>query len=245
VPPIDPVRAAKTLTSALRKTGDPARAEGERAYLKSDLRFFGTRVPDLRAAVKAFLREHPDLDRRALIGLVEALWSQPVFETRAAAVELLALRGDLLEARDMNLVERLLRDSHTWALVDGLAPGVAGPLFVRFPKELGSILDGWARDDDFWVRRASMLTLLVPLRRGEGDFDRFARYADAMLEEREFFIRKAIGWILREVSKQRPELVAGWLLPRAGRASGVTVREAVKYLSPKQRDAIMRAYRTK
>ena len=80
---------------------------------------------------------------------------------------------------------------------------MAGALVERFP-ELGSALDRWAKDADFWVRRSAILALLDPLRRGEGDFDRFSRYADAMLCEKEFFIRKAIGWTLREVSKRRP-----------------------------------------
>jgi len=91
-------------------------------------------------------------------------------------------------------------------------------------------LDRWARDPDFWVRRSAMLALLVPLRRGGGDFERFSRYADAMLDEREFFIRKAIGWVLRETSKRRPAMIAEWLAPRMRRASGVTLREALKYL---------------
>jgi 3-methyladenine DNA glycosylase AlkD len=64
-----------------------------------------------------------------------------------------------------------------------------------------------------------------------------------MLEEREFFIRKAIGWVLREASKRRPDLVYAWIAPRAGRASGVTIREAVKYLPSAQRDEILAAYR--
>ncbi len=62
-----------------------------------------------------------------------------------------------------------------------------------------------------------------------------------MLEEREFFIRKAIGWILRDTGRRRPDLVYEWLLPRAPRASGVTIREAVKYLAPDQRDAVLAA----
>ena len=98
-------------------------------------------------------------------------------------------------------------------------------------------------DGDFWVRRSAMLALLIPLRQGEGDFDRFGRYADGMLEEKEFFIRKAIGWVLREVSKKRPELVFDWIAPRTHRASGVTMREAVKYLPAAQRDALMAAYK--
>ena len=70
-----------------------------------------------------------------------------------------------------------------------------------------------------------------------------ARYADSMLEEREFFIRKAIGWVLREVSKKGPELVAEWLTPRTGRCSGVTFREAVKYLDPDDRERLTAAFR--
>jgi 3-methyladenine DNA glycosylase AlkD len=76
-----------------------------------------------------------------------------------------------------------------------------------------------------------------------GDFERFGRYADAMLSEREFFIRKAIGWVLRETAKQRPDRVYEWLLRRAGRASGVTVREAVKYLPMAQRESILASHR--
>lgn len=83
--------------------------------------------------------------------------------------------------------------------------------------------------------------LLVALRRGAGDFERFARYADAMLDEQEFFIRKAIGWVLRDTGRKRPDLVFDWLLPRAARASGVTVREAVKPLTDAQRAAILAA----
>jgi 3-methyladenine DNA glycosylase AlkD len=108
---------------------------------------------------------------------------------------------------------------------------VMGALTERHP-ELTAVLDRWAGDEDFWLRRSAMLALLVPLRRGEGDFGRFAGYADQMLEEKEFFIRKAIGWILRDTAKRRPEMVAAWLEPRAHRASGVTMREAVKPLPP-------------
>jgi 3-methyladenine DNA glycosylase AlkD len=112
---------------------------------------------------------------------------------------------------------------------------------VESDPPLAATLDRWAADDDFWIRRSALLALLPGLRRGAGDFDRFARYADGMLDEKEFFIRKAIGWVLRETAKKRPTLVFEWLLPRAARASGVTLREAVKPLSAQQRAAILAA----
>ena len=227
---------ADRIDAELRSAGTPERAAQEKRYLKSEFEHYGVTVWAIRRIVKEALPA--ELRRRELLEAVEALWARPVHECRMAAVELLTLRGELLEPVDLELVERLIRESKTWALVDGLAPSVAGPLVERNP-ELSARLDRWAADDDFWVRRSALLALLGPLRRGEGDFERFARYADTMLEEREFFIRKAIGWVLRETSKERPELVFDWFLPRAERASGVTTREAVTYLPEQERAEIL------
>jgi 3-methyladenine DNA glycosylase AlkD len=233
---------AAAIEAAIRGAGTPARAVSERAYLKIDLEFTGTAVPAARAIIQSWRREQPGLTRDLLTGVAAALWSRPVFDCRMAAVLLLADQRALLTAADVPLLERLLRDSGTWALVDSLAADVTGSLVERHP-ELTATLDRWSRDPDFWLRRSALLALLVPLRRGEGDFARFARYADQLLDEREFFIRKAIGWVLRETAKRRPDLVAAWLGPRIGRASGVTVREAVKPLPPGQRAELLAAYR--
>jgi 3-methyladenine DNA glycosylase AlkD len=79
--------------------------------------------------------------------------------------------------------------------------------------------------------------------RGGAPLEPFLRRADAMLDEKEFFIRKAIGWVLREIGKERPAEVAAWLAPRTARASGVTMREAVRWLPASDRDRLMTAYR--
>ncbi len=238
----EPRAIANRIAADLRRMGSPERAAGAKSYLKSNLVFLGADTAALRATVKAVLKEHPSLDRIALLALAEECWRRGVFELRAAAVEMVIARHALLRAEDLGLIERLIRDSHTWALVDALSVSVAGPLVVRHPR-LTRSLDRWARDADFWVRRAALLALLLPLRRGGGDFERFSRYAEVMLDEREFFIRKAIGWVLREVAKKRPELVDAWLAPRTDRVSGVTLREAVRYLPESRRREFLAAYR--
>jgi 3-methyladenine DNA glycosylase AlkD len=237
---VDAAGWAEQIDAGLRAAGSPERAERERAYLKSVREHYGTRVPDVRAVAKRFRAAHRDLGHDELLALAGALWAPQVHERRLVTVELLVLYGDRLGPGDLAVVERLLREAGTWAVLDPLAATVAGRLAERHP-ELGAVLDRWAVDADFWIRRSALLALLGPLRRGEGDFGRFARYADGMLEEKEFFVRKAIGWVLRETGKKRPDLVYGWLLPRAARASGVTIREAVKPLPPDQRAAILAA----
>ena len=227
------------IDAGLRERAVPERAAGEKAYLKSALDHYGTSVPAVRAAVLEVIRPL-DLIHDDVVALVEQLWAAPVHERRQAAVEVLQAHVGDLRADDIALLERLLRESRTWALVDSLAASVVGPLVEREPT-LAATLDRWATDGDFWIRRSAMLALLLALRRGEGDFERFGRYADAMLDEKEFFIRKAIGWVLRDTARKRPDLVFGWLLPRASRASGVTLREAIKPLDEDQRAAILAA----
>jgi 3-methyladenine DNA glycosylase AlkD len=235
---------AAQIERELRAAGSPSRAASTQNYLKSSLDFAGTPVPAIRAIVTSWRRAHPDLTTRRLTELTAALWDGPIFECRLAAVILLTDRRQLLGVADAPLVERLLRMSGTWALVDGLAADVMGSLVERFP-ELLDTLDRWAADEDFWMRRSAMLALLVPLRRGDlRDWPRFSGYADAMLGDREFFVRKAIGWVLREVAKQHPGVVADWLAPRVQRASGVTVREAVRWLPAAPREALLVSRKT-
>jgi 3-methyladenine DNA glycosylase AlkD len=232
---------AAAIDVELHRHRNPERAPAEKAYLKSDLEFLGVGLPAMRQIVRTVKREHAGLDGLGLAALVGILWKRRQFEQRMMAVPLLEAFQPLLRPADMKLLERLIRESKTWAFVDELAIAIVGPLIERSP-ELLRVLDRWATDDDFWLRRSAMLALLRPLRRGDGDFARFARYAEGMLNEREFFIRKSIGWVLRETAKKRPDLVYQWLLPRCAVASGVTVREAVKYLSSRQRADVLAAY---
>jgi len=228
------------IDAELRQRGTAQRAENEKAYLKSELEHYGTTMPAIRSVAKSFKARYAGLDHDGLVALVRALWSAPVHERRMAAVEILELNVACLGPDDIADLEGLLREARTWAFVDPLAASIVGPLVERHPG-LNAELDRWAKDADFWLRRSALLALLGGLRRGEGDFERFSRYADSMLEEKEFFVRKAIGWVLRETGKKRPDMVFEWMLPRAGRASGVTLREAVKPLSEKQRAAVLTA----
>ena len=235
--PVDVAKLSRAIETELKSSGSRERAAGEKRYLKSDMDFLGATLADIRRVARQAAR---GLDRDAALRLAEKLWSAPTFERRMAAALILELHADDLRSADLKLIERLIRQSRTWALVDVLSGDVVGEIGLHL--RIRRTLDRWSRDDDFWVRRSSLLAELSPLKHG-APFEPFARRADAMLDETEFFIRKAIGWVLRETSKKRPDEVYRWIAPRTHRASGVTMREAVKYLDATRAERLMRAYK--
>jgi 3-methyladenine DNA glycosylase AlkD len=236
-PPYDGEDPSRSWIAALRAAGDPRRAGQEKRYLKSDLEHYGVPVPTVRALVNSAVKADPRLVRADLIALVRSLWAPPVHECRLAAALLLDGYADRLAPRDTDLLEELIRQAGTWALVDVLAGSVAGRLLLRHP-EVEAAYRRWARGEDQWVRRSGVLAFLLAVRQ-DAHVDRYlpvvTAIADPLLDDRRFFVRKAIGWVLREAGKRRPDAVFAWLEPRAARASGVTLREAVRYLSEEQR----------
>ncbi len=232
---MDIVATATKLEAELQLTASAERAVNEKRYLKSELHHLGVNVPTIRKTARAFARENQGIAKSDLLQLLGELWSRDIYELRKLAVNILASKIDVLDHSDFDSIESLLRNSHTWALIDDLAMNVVSPVLEKDAYAHVTRLR-WAQDDNFWVRRTAMLALLPGLGRSTLGWDEFAEYAESMLDEEEFFIRKAIGWVLREVSKHSPELVAAWLEPRAARASTVTMREATKYLPDQHRE---------
>jgi len=168
---------------------------------------------------------------------VDELWSTDVFELRSAGVALLSRHAELLEERDLPWILGFVRRSKTWAHVDWLAADVIGGIVGESRTALKR-LPTWARDDNFWVRRTALLAQLRQLSHEAGDFKLFARLAAPLLGEREFFIRKAIGWVLREVSKKRPKLAYEFLRKHRDRVSRLSLLEGAKYLPAPNRKAL-------
>jgi 3-methyladenine DNA glycosylase AlkD len=232
---LDPL--LKELDDELRKVARPHRAAGEKAYLKSDLDFYGVMVPDYRRIAAEYAKARPDLDRKDLRVVSLAAFKSNVFDLRSVAVALLDRRRALLEERDLPWLLDLVDASRTWAHVDWIAVTVIGDVVGRHPASL-RWLPIWAKQQNFWVRRTAILAQLPQLKRGGGDWPLFTRIAAGMLHEKEFFIRKSIGWVLREVSKKHPKPVYDFIRQHKAEMSGLTLREGAKYISDAQRKTL-------
>jgi 3-methyladenine DNA glycosylase AlkD len=223
---------AASIHRQLAAQADPARAEGERAYLKDTHEHLGVAMAPGRKVALGWLRETgPDLD--AVLAVAEVLWRSEIYEDRRAAVELLVARADLLGPEHLDRLEAMVRGGRTWALVDPLAHTAAGTVLTNHPEVAEARVSAWSCDEgSFWVRRLGVLSLSRPVRAGVVPFSTFVTVADRLLEEKEFFIRKAIGWVLREIGRDDPASVERFCRRRMSRLSGVTWREARKPLPP-------------
>lgn len=214
--------------------GSPARAAQEKAYMKSALSFHGVNAATVRVACAEYV-DARTLDHDALVAAVEALYATTWFDLHSAAIGLLERRRALVGTDDAAWLIALVRRSACWAHVDWLATKIVPR---ALPQKPGKLLRAWARDDDFWVRRTALLAQLDALRAGDGDFALFEALAVPMLGEQEFFIRKAIGWVLRDTSKKRPTLVRDFVARHRDAMSGLTLREATRRLPPEMRAAL-------
>jgi 3-methyladenine DNA glycosylase AlkD len=229
------VEATHQIEAALGALADAQQAEGMRAYMLNQFEFLGIRAPVRRDALKALLKQPFTQDE--LLALAEALWSMPQREFHYTAVDLLAKQHARLSTKALPRLLKLVQRHSWWDTVDGLA-GVVGDILLAARSQDADVqrhADAWLLHKNLWVRRVALLHQLGW--RAQTDEERLFRYALALGGEKEFFIRKAIGWALRDYARTDPVAVGTFLDRHAQQLSGLTVREASKHLQRKQTGA--------
>lgn len=213
-----------SIRSALVDEGDLALAPAQQAYMKSALPFLGVRMPQVRAVTKRIARGTTDAE--ALRDAALTLWRDATHrEERYAACALMALRPVRARLDMLDVHEEMIRTGAWWDHVDDVSHRLTETLNAH-PSEMTPLLRGWSRDQDFWVRRASIISQLG--RRDATDRDLLTDVIEPNLADTEFFIRKAIGWALRELGKTDPDWVHAFV--EAHDLSPLSRREALKLL---------------
>jgi 3-methyladenine DNA glycosylase AlkD len=220
----------RDLRKALAAAAEPERAAPMQAYAKSDLPFLGvTAVPLRRVCREVF----GDLDlpgaaawRRAVLGL----WRDARFrEERYCAIELTGVRrfDRFQDLAALPMYEEMIVTGAWWDLVDGIAGHRLGLLLRRFPREMRKEMLAWSRSDDLWKRRSAILCQLT----FKKDTDLGLLYAviEPALGSKEFFLRKAIGWALRQLAWTDPKEVRRYVREHEKELSPLSRREALKH----------------
>ncbi len=217
------------LCQSLRAHANPERAFHEKRYLKSTDTFLGVSVPAGQAIARALRKSHPDLSSDEIRALAITLWHSEVHEERRLAVQLLDRYVKLLTRDDWPMLEDWARASGSWDLLDEIAAHLLASLAERYP-EFDVHFDTWVHDDNFWLRRAALVSHVVRLRHGSVTPARVRHLCTPLMTDPEYFIKKAVGWLLRECAVRDPEGTVAFLLPWKGRTARPVLREAVRKL---------------
>ncbi|MFJ5773753.1 DNA alkylation repair protein [Streptomyces sp. NPDC093094] len=213
------------LTDVYAAAADPERAVAMRAYMKDVAPFLGLTTPERRALSRTVVKGTPRPDETDLTALALRCWRLPEREYHYFAVDYLRRHVGRCSSGFLPVTRQLIATVSWWDTVDLLAAHVVGTLVAADPA-LTADMDAWIVDDDLWIARAA---LLHQLRRKEHtDTERLFSYCLRQSGHPDFFVRKAIGWALREYAKTDPEAVRGFLARERGRFAPLSVREALK-----------------
>ena len=217
------------LKIALEAAAEPGRAAPMQAYMRDQFIFLGVAAPQRRLAAKALLAGLKDVGADALLEHAQLLWQQPQREYQHVALDMLALHRRQLDFKHIPALLGLARQRAWWDSVDGMA-GIVGEVLLAERQRGGdghAHMDGALRHDDFWLRRIAMLHQLGW--RADTDAAWLFDAALALAHEDAFFIRKAIGWALRDYARHAPEAVMAFANAHRQQLSPLSYREALKH----------------
>lgn len=234
----------------LKAQGNPDRAEHEKKYLKSPFKFYGVSAGQIDAVIKDFKKNNKEIAFADLENICDTMWASGWHEQRSMAVRLWQKYPEHITIKLMPKLEKMLYESMNWDQVDEISAHLVGGVLEKDLEKGKKYLIKWSKDKNFWLRRASMLSQLVLLRNGRGDKELFFKLAEPMLNEGayskaefetkympekmgKFFIRKVIGWILRDMSRRHPEAIIPFVKKNKENMSGLTLREATRLLPEK------------
>jgi 3-methyladenine DNA glycosylase AlkD len=216
--------------TGLAELANPAKAPDMQQYMKSEMPFRGVQRPARKELATRLFAEHPLATKETWVRVIRELWHEAEYrEERYFALDLSAYRAyagwqtpDLVP-----LFEELIITGAWWDFVDEIANRRIGPFVRSHPKVLTPIMLQWSRDPDRWKRRTSIICQLAS--KQATDVELLTRCVEANIDDPDFFLRKGIGWALREFAKTEPGWVRAFVDTHPG-LSPLSRREATKHL---------------
>jgi 3-methyladenine DNA glycosylase AlkD len=222
------IAATRYAQRALAERADPSKATGMQAYMKTEMPFYGVQKPGREPIARQLGADFPPADRTEYVALVLGLWGLPHREEKYLALELARRHHAFVDSASLPLYRRLIVEGAWWDFVDEVATHLIRDLVLQEPEETWPEIDAWVDSADMWLRRSAIICQVGA--KDRTDSRRLFTYCEARMHEKEFFIRKAIGWALREYSRTAPDAVARFAGAHRAQLSALSYREATKHI---------------
>ena len=189
----------------LRSHGDKDRAKMQTAYMKNKFAFVGLTMKERRDLQKAFEKEHGSPSGENFRDIVYLLWNIDLRDCQMSALDIMVKSKKYYREEDIKLIEYCITQKSWWDTVDMLASHCAGSWFQKYPERIAEVTGKWMDSGNMWLQRTALLFQLKY--KADTDTALLSDYIVRLTSHEDFFIRKAIGWILREYGKTNPEWV--------------------------------------
>ena len=228
----DPIQAMqRALRLCLREFADPTKAAGMQRYMKSEMPYLGVQAPSMKKACRELWTAHPVYSQQGWIEAMLTLWREAEYrEERYAAINLASDKrySQYINLKALPCFEEMVVNGAWWDYVDAVASRILRALLKQHPSEMGSLMRDWAVCADIWKRRTAIICQLKS--KEETDVELLYDCIEPSIESSEFFLRKGIGWALREYAKTDLTSVIEYVTSNADRLSSLSKREAVRNL---------------
>jgi len=221
------------LKLALEKHADPTIAAGAKAYMRNSSEFYGLPSPLRRQLLHEFITKSGFLPYEHLEEMVYYAWEQPQREWQYIAMEIAGKSVKKADQSLINTAEWMIVHKSWWDTVDFIAPNIVGILFLQFHEIKMDYIEKWMQSGNLWLQRSCLLHQLRYNRTTDPDL--LFSLCERLSDHPDFFIRKAMGWALRQYSKSFPEAVTGFV--NTHKLSNLSRKEALKAVSKKNSEA--------
>lgn len=218
--------SADDLIAFFNSNANAALSPAMEKYMLGQFRFLGIKSPERKQLLRQFLQNHGYPDAAHLETFVKQLWQTPGRELQYATMEIASRKTFLKDSERIILIEWMITHESWWDTVDYIASNIAGVWFKLHPQEILPVTSRWMASGNIWLQRTCLLFQLKY--RHETDAGLLFGFIEQLASEKEFFIRKAIGWALREYSKTEPAAVIQFVEKQT--LSPLSRREALKVI---------------
>jgi 3-methyladenine DNA glycosylase AlkD len=212
----------------LSAKADPAKAGPMAAYMKTTMPFYGVQKPQRQPIARELYKRFAPAGNTEYREQVEAQWGLPHREEKYIALGVACRHKRFITLENLDLYRRLITEGAWWDFVDEVSQHLIGRLLMQDPARMRPNLEEWIVDPDIWLRRTAIICQ-IGMKASTNQEMLFA-FCRARAHEKEFFIRKAIGWALCEYAKTNPDEVRRFLAEHREILSGLSYREASKHL---------------
>ena len=216
------------LKKVFEEQANPVNAAGQKAYMKNHFDFLGLSSPVRRDLQKPFLVKKYLPGKEEMMAIVRQLWQEPYREYQYFAQEFAYKYLDQIQSGDISLYEYMITHKSWWDTVDFIAPKLAASYFNTFPTQRKKVINKWLESDNIWLQRSAVLFQLKY--KEETDTKLLAYIIQALLGSDEFFINKAMGWVLREYGKTNPRWVLNFV-ENTPELNKLSKREALRLIN--------------